>query len=297
MNRLENKVALVFGGSPNIAGTCAHWFAKAGAKVAICSRSEASAKGAADYLADKGFDVLPVIGDPTTEADAERIVTTVIEHYGRIDVMLNQVGDQHRDTVMDYDLDGWNQQIQGYMTGGMLTTKYTARSMVKNGNSGSIIHVLSDAAHQGEAGNSGYSAAKAGLLNYCRAAAMELAEYKIRVNTVSPTFMDHLLWQYPVAAFNSPESGPHGITGDDFLQGIPLRRFCSARDVADAALFLASDDAAYITAVDIPLDGGARAKYWPWQPGKHSGVTIDKLLEDLQPHRFGDTADDIEFQR
>ena len=297
MGRLDDKVALVFGASPNIAGTCAHTFAREGARIAICSRTEQSVHGAADYLSAKGFNVLPVIGDPTDEAEARRILDETVDHYGRVDVMLNQVGDQHRDTVLDYDLTGWDAQIKGYLTGGMLTTKYTARAMVAAGNPGSIIHVLSDAAHQGEAGNSGYSAAKAGLLNYSRAAAMELAEYRIRVNTLSPTFMDHLLWQYPVAAFSPPDPGPHGLTGDDFLQGIPLGRFCNAQDVADAALFLACDESTYITATDIPLDGGARAKYWPWQPGRHSGATLDRLLDDLQPHRFGDPADDIKIQR
>lgn len=295
MKRLENRVALVFGGSPNIAGTTAHAFAREGARVAICDYKAEVAETAANYLAEKGYDALAIAGDPTREDDAQRIVDEALSHYGRVDVMFNQVGSQYRHTVLDFNLHDWNRQIKGYLTGGMLTTKYTARAMVERSNPGSIIHVVSDAGHQGEAGNTGYNAAKGGLLNFCRGAAMELAEHRIRVNTISPTFMDHLLWQYPAKMLNPRIHGPHTISADDFLQGIPLGRFCNARDVANAAVFLASDESSFITGFDMMLDGGARAGYWCWNPGQHQGNSTEKILEDLQPHRFGDPVDDIDI--
>lgn len=295
MDRLKDRVALVFGGSPHIAGTCAHGFAREGAKVAICDYKQEVADRAVAYLTAKGYDAHAIAGDPTEEAQARDIVHRAVAHYGRVDIMFNQVGNQYRHSVMDFNLHDWNRQIKGYLTGGMLTTKYTARVMADKGVKGSIIHIISDAGHQGEAGNSGYSAAKAGLLNYCRAAAMELAEFGIRVNTISPTFMDHLFWQYPAKMLNPRIRGPHNMSADDFLQGIPLGRFCNARDIANTAVFLASDESSFITATDIPLDGGARGKYWPWQPGKHSGVNTEQVLETLQPHRFGDPVDDIKI--
>ncbi len=295
MDRLKDRVALVFGGSPHIAGTCAHGFAREGAKVAICDYKREVADRAVAYLTAQGYDAHAIAGDPTEEAQARDIVHQAVAHYGRVDIMFNQVGNQYRHSVMDFNLHDWNRQLKGYLTGGMLTTKYTARAMVDKGVKGSIIHIISDAGHQGEAGNSGYSAAKAGLLNYCRAAAMELAEFGIRVNTISPTFMDHLFWQYPAKMLNPRIRGPHNMSADDFLQGIPLGRFCNARDIANTAVFLASDESAFITATDIPLDGGARGKYWPWQPGKHSGVNTEQVLETLQPHRFGDPVDDIKI--
>lgn len=295
MGRLQDRVALVFGGSPHIAGTCAHGFAKEGAKVAICDYKQEVADRAVAYLTGKGYDAFAITGDPTEETQARDIVAKALAHYGSVDIMFNQVGNQYRHSVMNFNLHDWNKQIKGYLTGGMLTTKYTARAMVDNGVRGSIIHIVSDAGHQGEPGNSGYSAAKAGLLNYCRAAAMELAEFGIRVNTISPTFMDHLFWQYPAKMLNPRIRGPHNMSADDFLQGIPLGRFCNARDIANTAVFLASDESTFITATDIPLDGGARGKYWPWQPGKHSGVNTEQILESLQPHRFGDPVDDIKI--
>lgn len=296
MGRLDGKVALVFGASPHIAGTCAHGFAKQGARLAVCDYSPEVAQRAAELLTEKGFEAIAIPGDPTVESEAARIVGEVINHYGRLDVMFNQVGNQYRHTVLDFNLHDWNKQIAGYLTGGMLTTKHTARAMVAAGNGGSIIHIISDAGHQGEPGNSGYSAAKAGLLNYSRAAAMELAEFNIRVNTISPTFMDHLFWQYPAKMLNPRIRGPHNMSADDFLQGIPLKRFCNAVDIANAAVFLASEESSFITATDIPLDGGARNKYWPWQPGKHSGINTEQVLEDLQPHQFGDPAPDITIE-
>ncbi len=295
MSRLADKVALVFGGSPHIAGTCAHGFAKQGARLAICDYKAEVAQQAVKFFTSKGYEAIAVVGDPTDGTEAARIVAEVVDHYGRLDIMFNQVGNQFRHTVLDFNLHDWNKQIKGYLTGGMLTTKYTARAMAAAGNGGSIIHIISDAGHQGEPGNSGYSAAKAGLLNYCRAAAMELAEFGIRVNTISPTFMDHLFWQYPAKFLVPRIRGPQNMSADDFLMGIPLGRFCNAWDIANTAVFLGSDESAYVTAADIPLDGGARGKYWPWQPGKHSGMDSEKVLKTLQPHRYGEPAPDIKI--
>ena len=295
MNRLQGRVALVFGGSPNIAGTTAHAFAREGARVAVCDQRAEVAEAAADYFRGKGYEAVAITGDPTDEREAERIVAQAVAHYGHIDILFNQVGAQYRHGLLDFNLHDWDRQLRGYLTGGMLTTKHGARAMVQAGVRGSIIHVASDAAHQGEAGNTGYNAAKGGLVNFCRGAAMELAEHGIRVNTMSPIFMDHLLWQYPAKMLNPAIRGPHTIAADDFLQGIPLGRLCNARDVAQAAVFLASEESSFITGFDMMLDGGARAGYWCWQPGRHQGSTTGGVLENLQPHRYGDPVDDIEF--
>lgn len=293
MGRLQDRVALVFGASPNIAGTTAHWFAREGARVAVVDIKTEAAEACAEFLRAKGHDAHALVGDPTDEPDTERLVAEALARYGRIDIMFNQVGNQYRHTVLDYNLHDWNRQLQGYLTGGMLTTKHTARAMVKLGNPGSIIHIVSDAGHQGEAGNTGYNAAKAGLLNFCRGAAVELARHQIRVNTISPTFMDHLLWQYPAKMLNPRIHGPETMSADDFLKGIPLGRFCNARDIANAAVFLASDESAFMTGQDILLDGGARAGYFCWQPGAWSGITTEDAIGRLQPHRYGEPADDI----
>lgn len=295
MGRLQDRVALVFGASPHIAGTTAHWFAREGAKVAVVDIRAEAAQRCAAFITGKGFEAHGLVGDPTQEADAQRLVAESVAHYGRVDIMFNQVGNQYRHTVMDMNLHDWNRNLTGYLTGGMLTTKYTARAMVEAGTPGSIIHLVSDAAHQGEAGNTAYNAAKAGLLNFCRGAAMELAPHRIRVNTISPTFMDHLLWQYPAKMLNPRIHGPHTMSADDFLKGIPLGRFCNARDIANAAVFLASDESSFMTGQDFLLDGGARAGYYCWQPGVHSGITTQDIIRNLEPHQYGEPAPDIKI--
>ncbi len=295
MGRLQDRVALVFGASPNISGTTAHWFAKQGARVAVADYKAEVAERCVAFLRDKGFDAYALTGDPTDEAQAQRIVAGAVAHYGRLDIMFNQVGNQYRHSVLDMNLHDWRRELDGYLTGGMLTTKHAARAMLAAGNGGAIIHIISDAGHQGEPGNAAYCAAKAGLLNYCRAAAVELAAHGIRVNTISPTFMDHLFWQYPAKFLNPGLRAPGTTSADDFLRGIPLGRFCNARDIANTAVFLASDEAAYITGADIPLDGGAQAKYWPSQPGIAAANSTAKVLETLTPHRYGEAAPDIKI--
>ncbi|MBF6568861.1 MAG: SDR family oxidoreductase [Candidatus Binataceae bacterium] len=291
--RLDGKVAIVFGVSPNIGGTCAHFLARQGARLALCDVRREAAEEAAEFFRGRGFEAIVLVGDSSDEATAAGLVAQAVKHYGKIDIMLNLVGNQYRDEVLDFNLHDWERQLKGYLTGGMLTTKHVARSMQEHGVEGSIIHIISDAGHQGEPGNAGYSAAKGGLLNYARAAAMELARYRIRVNTVSPTFVDHLLWTYPLEWLNPRIHGPSNLSADDFIQGIPLGRFCTATDIANAVVFLASDASAFLTGVDIPLDGGARTKYWPWSPGKWSGVNTDQYVAQMKVRKYGVPVDEL----
>jgi len=292
--RLDGKVAIVFGVSPNIGGTCAHFLARQGARLVLCDKRQSAAEEAREFLSRRGYEALALVGDSSIEQETAHLVVEAAGHYGKIDIMLNLVGDQYRDEVLDFNLHDWEKQIKGYLTGGMLTTKHVARAMQERGVEGSLIHIISDAAHQGEAGNAGYSAAKGGLLNYARAAAMELARYRIRVNTISPTFNEHLLWTYPIEWLNPRIHGPYNLSADDFLQGIPLGRFCSATDIANAVVFLASDAASFLTGVDLPLDGGARAKYWPWQPGKWSGITTDQHIAQMKERCYGVSVEELD---
>ena len=284
--RLQDKVVLIFGAGPNIGGTCAHFMAREGAKIAaVSSRPETSAE-TVKFLTEHGYEGVAIAADATQEADIERAVAETVQHFGGIDCMIHTAGRQIRRDVMVQDLAAWDEQMKGYLTGAMLATKRTARIMVEKGAAGSIIYVLSDAAHQGEAGNACYSAAKAGLLNFSRAAAMEFSRYGIRVNSVSPTYMEQNLWMWGPGALEF-ERGPYNLSFDDFLRGIPLGRPCRTADVANTSVFLASDESSFLTAVDIPLDGGARANYWPWTPGKYTGVTGAGYVETMVPNRYG----------
>jgi NAD(P)-dependent dehydrogenase (short-subunit alcohol dehydrogenase family) len=289
MGRLDGKVALIFGASPNNGGTIAHFMAKEGAKIAANDIVPEVAQETAEFLESRGFEAFAVPGDASKRDEAQSIVDRTVEHFGYVDTVVNLAGRQFRWPVTEINLYDWNRQIEGFITGGMLTTKYTARAMIAAKRKGCIIHIISSAGHYGEAGNSGYSAAKAGLLNFARAAAMDLAHEGIRVNTVTPYFMEHNLHRFgPPSSFRSRYTS----TSEDFLKSIPMGRFPRASDLAYAAIFLASDEASFITGIDIPVDGGVRAKYPPWMPGEYTQVNINDYIRDNPPLRYGEPVED-----
>jgi NAD(P)-dependent dehydrogenase (short-subunit alcohol dehydrogenase family) len=289
MGLLDGKVAIVWGASANNGGTAAHFMAREGAKIVAVDLVPEATKETVDFLHSRKYDALGITGDGTNADFVKSAVEQAAKHYGHIDISLNMVGRQYRWPVWEVNLHDWKRQLDGFLTGGMLVTKYVSQHMIEKGIKGSIIHICSDAAHQGEPGNSGYSAAKGGLLNFVRAAAMDLAYYGIRVNSISPTYIEHNMWRF---------GGVGGartrlrVTTQDFLQGIPLARFCRASDVANAAIFLGSDMSSFITAHDIPLDGGARQKYWPWIPAAATGLTADEYYKNTKRTRFGEVVEE-----
>ena len=292
MGRLEGRVALVTGTGPNNGGTIAHFMAKEGARIVANDVFPQAAEETAEFLQSRGYDAIAVPGDASNHKEVQEIVQKTVEHFGRVDILVNLVGAQYRWGVLDINIYDWNRQLNGYLTGGMLTTKYVARVMVEKGIKGSIIHVASDAGHQGEPGNSGYSAAKAGLINFARAAAMDLAHYGIRVNTISPTAVEHNLWRFPPVP---PQvRSRYRTSTEDFLRGVPLGRLCRTTDIANLAVFLASDEASFLTGVEIPLDGGARARYWPWVPGNYTGINRDDYMAANKPLRYGEPVEEEE---
>jgi NAD(P)-dependent dehydrogenase (short-subunit alcohol dehydrogenase family) len=176
---------------------------------------------------------------------------------------------------------------------GMLITKYVSRAMIEKQKRGCILHLVSSAGHYGQPENAGYSAGKAGLLNLVRAAAMDLAHYGIRVNTITPYAMEQNYMPRPGGGgFGFGGSGlrtRYTVNGDDFLKSIPMGRFPRASDTANAAVFLASHEADFITGIDLPVDGGVRAKYPGWTPGLFTGVNVADYVKATKSERYGVT--------
>ncbi len=285
MGLLDGKVAIVFGASANNGGTAAHFMAREGAKIVAVDLVPEATNETVDFLKSKGYDAIGITGDGTQSAFVKSAVEQGVKQYGKIDISLNMVGRQFRWPVWEVNEHDWKRQLDGYLTGGMLVTKHVSKQMIDNGVKGSIIHICSDAALQGEPGNSGYSAAKGGLLNFARAAAMDLAYYGIRVNTISPTYIEHNMWRFGGVGGGRSRLR---VTANDFLQGIPLGRFCRASDLANTVVFLGSEMSAFLTAVDIPLDGGAGRKYWAWTPAAATGLTAEDYYANTQRTRFGE---------
>jgi NAD(P)-dependent dehydrogenase (short-subunit alcohol dehydrogenase family) len=199
----------------------------------------------------------------------------------------------HWSSIVDMELADWMRAMPSFPTAGMLTTKHAARAMIAGGTRGSIIHLLSTAAHFGEASGAAYTAAKAALLNLSRSAAMDLAHDGIRVNTITPCAMEHQLWTQMAdevtVDFKRPDRRSF-YSRDDYLKMIPLERFPRAADLAWAAVFLASDEAAFLTGIDIPVDGGLRFKYPAWRPGDWTGVNIADYARSAKVTEYGNDA-------
>lgn len=265
--KLAGKVAIVTGTSPNIGGGIAEGLAAEGARVACVDVVPENAHDCAAWITRRSGEALGLVCDITDEAQVEAMVRQVRAAYGGVDVLVNNAGVLGGMSVLEMPLERWQRQLAVNLTGTFLCTKHVARLMVEQGRGGSIIVVVSTAGHQGQPGNIGYSTSKGGLLNFTRAAAMDLARYGIRVNSLTPTATDPAegieraaVWGRP-----RPERRPGG-GALDFRSMVPLGRLPGPRHYARAVVFLASDDAEMITGMDLRVDAGALAKYWPWVP-------------------------------
>jgi NAD(P)-dependent dehydrogenase (short-subunit alcohol dehydrogenase family) len=292
MGRLDGKAALVFGAGPNIGGTIAHFLAREGARVAVTDLEPSAAAETAAFIPSRGFEATALSGNALSEADVEQNVRGAVDAHGRLDIVVNMIGTIHWSSIVDMDLDKFQAALLSFPTAGMLTTKHAARAMIAAECPGSIIHILSTAAHFGEAAGAAYCASKAALLNLARSAAMDLAHDGVRVNTITPCAMEHQLWTKRSAELFDPDFVPPKTRSyrsrDEYLKQIPLERFPRSSDIASAAVFLASDEASFLTGVDIPVDGGLRFKYPTWRPADYTGVNLVDYANSIYREEYGE---------
>lgn len=271
--RLEGRVAIVTGASPNIGGAIARGFAEEGAHVVCTDVSDAAAKTCAAAIEEAGGQALPIVGDVTDPEHAADVVRQAEERWGRVDVLVNNAVWFNQKGLLTMPLEEYRRQLDIILGGAFIFTRAVAESMIRAGTAGSVINVLSTAAWQGQPGNIGYSTGKSGLINFTRSAAMELAQHGIRVNGLTPTATmpdDPDLQRRMAEAMAQPApDAPKAEWAMDFTGQFPMGRLPTPRDYVPAAVLLASDDSAMITGSNITVDGGATAKYWPWTP--HSG--------------------------
>jgi NAD(P)-dependent dehydrogenase (short-subunit alcohol dehydrogenase family) len=267
--RLQDKVAVVTGASPNIGGGIAEGLAEEGAAIiAVDSRAE-NAADCARYIISKGGRALGLTCDVTDEAQVKATIAAGVEAFGKIDILVNNAATFNKKGVLGMSLEEWEQQIAVILTGAFLCTKFVAQTMIERQVRGAILNIISTAGHQGEPGNIAYSTAKSGLLNFTRSAAMELVGHDIRVNSLTPTATDpselyerELRW-----GRKGRSSTAHIAAMEPYRAGLPMQRLPRPSDYGRAAAFLVSDDAAMITGTDLRVDAGAVARYWAWSPG------------------------------
>jgi NAD(P)-dependent dehydrogenase (short-subunit alcohol dehydrogenase family) len=270
--KLTDKVVLITGTSPNIGGGIAEGMADEGAKVVCVDVQAGYAEGCAEAIKTRGGEAIGVVCDVTNETQVEAAVARATAAYGGVDVLVNGAVIFNRKGVLDMPLEEWSRQIAVILSGAFLCTKYVAQQMIAQRRRGSIINIISTAGHQGEPWNVGYSTGKSGLLNFTRSTAMELAEYGIRVNSLTPTATDATEGQERAmrwgVTWNRPPRGQRQTYLSEPRLGAPLRQLPSPRHYAHAAVFLASDASEMITGVDLRVDAGTVARYWLWHPGE-----------------------------
>src|SRR5713101_7793599 len=241
--KLQSKIALITGTSPNICGGIAVGMADAGAKLVCVDIQPENAHRCADYIKQRGGEARGVVCDVTNEAQVQAAVAQTRETFGGIDILVNGAVIFNQKGVLDMPLAEWTRQTAVILTGAFLFTKHVAQLMIDQGRRGSIINIVSTAGHQGQPRNVGYCTGKSGLLNFTRSVAMELVDYGIRVNSLTPTATD------PREGIERAERWGRG-PGDQrlvqmfepFRKGAPMRKLPSPRNYAKAIAFLASDD-------------------------------------------------------
>jgi NAD(P)-dependent dehydrogenase (short-subunit alcohol dehydrogenase family) len=263
--RLDGKVVLITGTSPNIGGVLAEGFGAAGARVACNDLVTAHAEAAAETIRAAGGDALAVPGDVTNHPAMTDVVDSILAEWGQIDVLVNNAVRFDTRGLLDMPLEAFRSQVDLIVGGAFIVSSLVAKSMITRGIRGSLINVLSTAAWQGQAGNIGYCTGKSALINFTRSAAMELAPHGIRVNSFTPTATvpdePELAAAFHQAVANVREAGTMDFAGRN-----PWERLPTPTDYIGTLLFLASEASALMTGSNVTVDGGALAKYWPQTP-------------------------------
>ena len=266
--RLNGKVALITGTSPNIGGGIAEALAREGAAIVAVDARPENAQDCANYIAGTGGRALGLTCDVADDVQVASSVAAALTAFGRIDVLINNAAIFNKKGVLEMSPAEWRRQTDIILTGAFLFTKYVAKAMIDRKMGGAMLNIISTAGHQGEPGNIAYSTAKGGLLNFTRSAAMELVGHDIRVNSLTPTATDPAEMFERAKRWGREMRGAEKVAAlmEPFRRGVPMQRLPKPSDYGLAAAFLVSDDAAMITGTDLRVDAGAIARYWAWDP-------------------------------
>ena len=245
--RLKDKIALVTGSSRGVGRAVALGFAKEGAKLVVnYTSNEKAANEVVEAVGSMGSKAVAVTADVAQKSDAENLVTTAIDTFGRLDILVNNAGFTRPALMIKMTEEQWDQVVDIHLKGAFLCSQAAANKM-KEQNSGKIINVMSVAGLVGTVGQINYSAAKGGILSMTKSIARELARYNICANVIS----------LGIVATDMTEK----IRSDEklkeiYMNRILLKRFAEPDDISPAFVFLASDESNYITGQLLCVDGG-----------------------------------------
>ncbi len=263
--RLESQVAVVTGAGQGIGRGIARRFAEEGATVVIAELSSELGQETAELIRGAHGKALYIPTDVTQRAQVEAMVHQAADAFGRIDILVNNAGLTGRSGFLEMTDEDWNRMMAVNLTGPFLCTQAVARQIVRNGQGGKIINIASIESQAACPDQAHYAASKGGLLMMTRALACDLAPHGIRVNAIGPGTVDS-----GYGAFDDADVRAR------YESRIPLGRVATPRDVANAAVFLASEEAEYINGIVLYVDGGTINKYagveWPSEPRSTTGA-------------------------
>lgn len=251
--RLQNKVALITGGTSGIGEATAALFAKEGAKVAITGRDEKRGQSVVDRIAQNGGEAIFVRADVRSATECENAVDTSLKAFNRLDILFNNAGVFFPHTVVDCTEEEWDLQLDINLKGTFLMSKAALPSMIAQ-RSGVIIHNSSGWGIAGGDAAVAYCASKGGVVLLTKAMAIDHGPDGIRVNCICPGDVD--------TPMLPEDARMRGLKWEDYLAGCakrPLGRIGTTEEIARAVLFLASDDSSFMTGAALVVDGGGIA--------------------------------------
>jgi NAD(P)-dependent dehydrogenase (short-subunit alcohol dehydrogenase family) len=252
---LTGRVAVVTGGGAGIGRGVAEGLAAFGARVAIWERDAETCASTAESL-----DALGIVVDVRDSGQVDAALQRTVDKLGEVSILVNNAGGVFKSPLLDTTENGWDALYKSNLRHVLLCTQRVARRLVAAGLPGSVINVTSIEGARAAPGYAAYAAAKAGVINYTKTAALELATHHIRVNALAP---DLTLSEGIIAL-----SG--GSMQDSDAPGIPMNRPGHVDEIARAAVFLASEMSSYVTGQTIHVDGGTQAASG-WYHNTHTG--------------------------
>lgn len=242
--KLQGKVALITGGARGIGREIALLFAKEGADIAICDVNKEIAGATQREIEALGRRALSFETDVTVLKQVEEMINIILDNFKHIDILVNNAGITKDNLLLRMSEEDWDRVLAVNLKGVFLCTKAVSKFMVKQ-RSGNIVNIASIIGIMGNAGQANYAASKGGIISFTKSIAKELASRNINANAVAPGFIQTAMTD----KLNQEQKSA-------MQANIPLHRLGEALDVANACLFLASADAAYITGQTLVVDGG-----------------------------------------
>lgn len=251
--RLDGQVAIVTGSAQGLGEALARRLDREGCKVVVADLNYDAAQKVAESLTD----AIAVKVDVCNEEEVEAMVDTAVKKYGKLDILVSNAAILIAEAAVDFPAAKWRKMIEVNLLGYFLCAKSAAKVMIPN-KKGSIIQINSKSGKKGSYKNSAYAATKFGGIGLTQSLALELAEHKVRVNAICPgNLLDSPLW---VDSLYDQYAKNQGITPEEvrqkYLNQVPLGRGCAYDDVANVMVFLASEEASYMTGQAINVTGG-----------------------------------------